>query len=218
MTNKPDRAKRRQPPGFRDRVGKTRVSGSTPALTHPGQFIEFIQTAEGVFTAVFSDQGLTRLEFPDGKKNSLAVPLGTFAGLRRWLQITEEALERILAGRAPRALPPLDLSAGTEFQRSVWHALKEILLGETRSYGEVAVAIGRPRAVRAVGQACGANPIPLLVPCHRVVAAGGKLGGFSGGLPWKEKLLARELKLADFFAKQSAGRMDDKTNRAAKNY
>jgi len=155
-------------------------------------FIEFIETAEGVFTAVFSDQGLARLEFPDRKKNSLPVPLGTFAGLRRWLQVTEEALERVLAGMAPGALPPLDLSKGTEFQRSVWHALREIPIGETRSYGEVALAIGRPRAVRAVGQACGANPIPLLVPCHRVLAAGGKLGGFSAGLPWKEKLLARE--------------------------
>ncbi len=155
-------------------------------------FIEFIETAEGVFTAVFSDQGLARLEFPDGQKNSPAVPVGTFEELRRWAQVTEAALERVLAGRAPGSLPPLDLSAGTEFQRSVWNALRQIPTGKTRSYADVARAIGRPRAVRAVGQACGANPIPVLIPCHRVLAAHGKLGGFSGGLDWKRRLLARE--------------------------
>ena len=65
-------------------------------------------------------------------------------------------------------------------------------MGQTFSYGEVAKAIGRPKAVRAVGGACGANPIPVLIPCHRVLAAGGKIGGFSGGLDWKRTLLARE--------------------------
>ena len=64
--------------------------------------------------------------------------------------------------------------------------------GETRSYGEIAEAIGKPKAVRAVGGACGANPIPVLVPCHRILAANQKIGGFSGGLKWKMKLLARE--------------------------
>jgi len=64
--------------------------------------------------------------------------------------------------------------------------------GRAKSYGEIAAAIGKPKAVRAVGGACGANPIPVLVPCHRVLAANQKLGGFSGGLEWKRKLLARE--------------------------
>jgi len=70
--------------------------------------------------------------------------------------------------------------------------MQRIPAGHTRSYGELAADIGKPKAVRAVGGACGANPIPLLVPCHRVLAAGGKIGGFSGGLDWKRKLLARE--------------------------
>lgn len=64
--------------------------------------------------------------------------------------------------------------------------------GETRSYGEIAAALGQPLASRAVGGACGANPIPVLVPCHRVLAANGRLGGFSGGLDWKRRLLAIE--------------------------
>jgi len=64
--------------------------------------------------------------------------------------------------------------------------------GRTKSYGEIARAIGKPKAVRAVGGACGANPIPVLVPCHRVLAAHGKIGGFSSGLAWKRELLKRE--------------------------
>jgi len=81
---------------------------------------------------------------------------------------------------------------GTVFQKKVWNALRKISPGKTKSYGEIAQAIGKPKAVRAVGGACGANPIPVLVPCHRVLAANHKLGGFSGGLDWKRKLLARE--------------------------
>jgi O-6-methylguanine DNA methyltransferase len=89
-------------------------------------------------------------------------------------------------------LPPLDVSVGTAFQQRVWSALRKIGCGQTQSYGEIAQAIGKPKAVRAVGGACGANPIPVLVPCHRVLAANRKLGGFSGGLNWKRTLLARE--------------------------
>ena len=105
--------------------------------------------------------------------------------------MTETALKNILAGRKPKNLPPLDL-AGTEFQKSVWNALRKISFGKTKSYGEIARTIGRAKAVRAVGGACGANPVPVLVPCHRVLAANKKLGGFSGGLDWKRKLLALE--------------------------
>ena len=68
----------------------------------------------------------------------------------------------------------------------------KISIGKTKSYGEIAAAIGNPKAVRAVGGACGANPVPVLVPCHRVLAANKKLGGFSGGLDWKRSLLKRE--------------------------
>jgi O-6-methylguanine DNA methyltransferase len=85
----------------------------------------------------------------------------------------------------------LDVRA-TDFQRSVYDALRRIPYGETRTYAGIAREIGAPRAVRAVGAANGANPISLVVPCHRVVASGGKLGGYAGGLPMKQQLLAME--------------------------
>lgn len=81
---------------------------------------------------------------------------------------------------------------GTPFQRAVWAAMYAIPYGETRSYGELAKAIGRPAAFRAVGQACGRNPISIIQPCHRVLAANGALGGFRSGLDNKRQLLALE--------------------------
>ena len=81
---------------------------------------------------------------------------------------------------------------GTDFQRKVWREIEKIPLGRTKTYLEIAKAIGKPGASRAVGSACGANPIPLFVPCHRVVASNGGLGGFSGGLDIKRKLLQME--------------------------
>ncbi|HKE43248.1 MAG TPA: methylated-DNA--[protein]-cysteine S-methyltransferase [Steroidobacteraceae bacterium] len=82
--------------------------------------------------------------------------------------------------------------AGTPFQRAVWSALREIPYGETISYGELARRLGRPRAVRAVGSANGANPVPIIVPCHRVIGSDGSLTGFGGGLDMKRRLLALE--------------------------
>ena len=81
---------------------------------------------------------------------------------------------------------------GTPFQIGVWEALRRIPYGETRSYGEIAEAIGKPSAFRAVGNANGRNWLPLFIPCHRVIAAGGKLGGFGCGLGLKKRLLAHE--------------------------
>ena len=81
---------------------------------------------------------------------------------------------------------------GTEFQRAVWNALLEIPYGETRSNGEIARAIGQPKAARGVGSANHANPIGLIVPCHRVIGADGTLTGYGGGLPLKQALLAHE--------------------------
>lgn len=86
---------------------------------------------------------------------------------------------------------PLDLH-GTAFQVEVWAALREIPYGETRSYAQLAAAVGRPRAVRAVGTANGANPVALVVPCHRVINSDGRLGGYGGGLALKARLLAME--------------------------
>jgi len=89
----------------------------------------------------------------------------------------------------------LDLH-GTPFQIGVWRELERIPYGETRSYLQLAEAIGAPKAVRAVGAANGANPIPIVIPCHRVIGASGKLVGYGGGLPLKKRLLALEGSLA----------------------
>jgi O-6-methylguanine DNA methyltransferase len=149
-------------------------------------------TSDGIFLAHYSERGLAGLAFPAKKKSRvLSSNPQVTTQILRWHRTTTEALKAILAGRAPKEFPPLDLT-GTTFQKSVWNALRKISLGKTKSYGEIAVGIGRPKAVRAVGGACGANPIPVLVPCHRVLAASKKLGGFSGGLDWKVSLLKRE--------------------------
>lgn len=86
---------------------------------------------------------------------------------------------------------PLNLK-GTEFQKKVWNALLEIPYGETRSYQEIAIQIGNPKAVRAVGGACNRNPIGIIVPCHRVVGKNGSLTGYAGGLEYKKLLLEKE--------------------------
>jgi O-6-methylguanine DNA methyltransferase len=85
----------------------------------------------------------------------------------------------------------LDLR-GTPFQRSVWDVIAAIPYGSTASYADVAASIGRPRALRAVGQAVSANPVPIVIPCHRVIGKSGRLIGYGGGLPLKERLLALE--------------------------
>ncbi len=109
-------------------------------------------------------------------------------------EFTDSAREQLLeylSGERIHFELKLDLRA-TPFQQSVYDELLAIPYGETRSYAEVAAAVGKPKAVRATGTANGANPIPLVVPCHRVIASGGGLGGYGGGLPLKRRLLAME--------------------------
>ncbi|HYA02169.1 MAG TPA: methylated-DNA--[protein]-cysteine S-methyltransferase [Syntrophobacteria bacterium] len=101
------------------------------------------------------------------------------------------ALEGYFAGEVGGLRHPVQLG-GTPFQLKVWAILREIPPGQVATYGEVAARLGRPRSARAVGQACGSNPVALFVPCHRVVASGGKLGGFSCGIQVKVALLRHE--------------------------
>lgn len=108
--------------------------------------------------------------------------------------LLEEAwaqLERYFAGELRQFSLPL-APAGTPFQQAVWRALEEIPYGETRSYGEIAGQVGRPKASRAVGAANHRNPIPIVIPCHRVIGAGGTLTGYGGGLDRKRLLLDLE--------------------------
>jgi O-6-methylguanine DNA methyltransferase len=159
-----------------------------------------ISTGDGLFIARYSDKGLAELYFP--KSRSLAEsPLANTNGgkidkhakiqILRWHKLTTAALKKVLLGSEPSELPPLDIK-GTVFQKNVWKVMRTLPPGKTKSYGEVAKAVGKPKAVRAVGSACGANPLPVLVPCHRVLGAHGKIGGFGGGLHWKRTLLFRE--------------------------
>ena len=105
----------------------------------------------------------------------------------------ERELNEYFAGQREEFSVTLDMR-GTEFQKSVWDELREIPFGETRSYGHIAQKIGRPAASRAVGAANGQNPIPIIVPCHRVIGSSGKLTGFGGGLHNKALLLELEKK------------------------
>jgi O-6-methylguanine DNA methyltransferase len=159
-----------------------------------------ISTRDGIFHAHYSEKGLAEIDWPNANRrrrgnesqNSLVRDSSRrLLQIKQWHRATETALKKILAGKKSK-LPPLDWTGKTDFQKSVWRQMLKISTGKTKSYGEIAAAIKNPKAVRAVGGACGANPVPVLVPCHRVLAANKKLGGFSGGLDWKRSLLKRE--------------------------
>jgi O-6-methylguanine DNA methyltransferase len=111
-----------------------------------------------------------------------------------WSGLAAFALDQIaeyLAGRRREFDLPLDVR-GTDFQRRMWAAVAAIPYGQTRTYADIARVLGQPRAVRAVGAANGANPLPLIVPCHRVIGSDGSLTGYGGGLDVKRKLLEME--------------------------
>jgi len=150
-------------------------------------------TALGQMGLVKTAQGLRDLVLPrpdlkcylEGQLCAENAPESAFGDL-------PQRLRRYALGHEEEFADELDLSSGTDFQRSTWQAIRAIPYGETRSYAWVAGQIGRTGASRAVGQALGANPIAIIVPCHRVVASDGKLGGFSAGLDLKARLLALE--------------------------
>ncbi|WBB96829.1 MULTISPECIES: methylated-DNA--[protein]-cysteine S-methyltransferase [unclassified Solwaraspora] len=107
-----------------------------------------------------------------------------------------DQLRGYFAGASTGFTVPLSVRRGTEFERAVWRRMTDIPYGQTETYGAVAAAVGDPQAARAVGVACNRNPIPVIVPCHRIVGAGGKLVGFGGGLPRKRHLLELEAAVA----------------------
>ena len=161
-------------------------------MKKPGTVLPIL-TEAGIFLARYTVYGLASLSFPD-PKNPHATPVSEkpSPAQQHWHKRTTEAVLRTLAGEPVLSLPPLDLEGHTEFQRSVWKVLLQIAPGKTLSYTEVATRVGRPKGARAAGQACGSNPIPVVIPCHRVLAADRKIGGFSGGIDWKVELLRRE--------------------------
>ncbi len=143
----------------------------------------------GPLAVAVTDRGLARLEFDRGQ-----IPA---QDRNIWIESEEKTracrreLEEYFAGTRRQFDLPLDLQ-GTEFEMRCWRALLEIPYGETRSYGDIARAVGSPKAFRAVGLANRNNPVAIVVPCHRVVGANGGLTGYGGGLDVKEKLLRLE--------------------------
>jgi methylated-DNA-[protein]-cysteine S-methyltransferase len=135
------------------------------------------------------DAGLRSIEFVNGRRP--AHPDPDWHEDPERLQEPARQLRAYFAGELETFDLPL-APAGTSFQLAVWRSLCEIPYGETISYGELARRLGNPKASRAVGLANGANPLPIVIPCHRVIGSNGKLTGYGGGLPIKEKLLALE--------------------------
>lgn len=151
----------------------------------------------GSLRIVSSQKGLVYVELPhangrgfEGWRNLYAKGSDVVERRAAHEDVIDQLLEFLAGDRRDFALS-LDLRA-TKFQLSVYGVVAKIGYGETNSYSEVAVAIEKPKAVRAVGAANGANPIPLIIPCHRVIARGGALQGYAGGLDMKAKLLAME--------------------------
>ena len=156
-----------------------------------------IDSPLGTLLVARDDEGITALLLPTGRHK--AEPAegwtrddGAFDDIRTQLR-------EYFAGTRTEFDLPLHM-IGSAFQRRVWAALREIPCGETTSYGELAVAIGVPGAARAVGLANGQNPVPIIVPCHRVIGANGSLTGYGGGLDAKRWLLTHEAAQAGLFA------------------
>ncbi len=144
-----------------------------------------IDSPVGRLLLVISDRDLVAVEFGEGE-----VRPGWTESAEKTASVTRQ-LEEYFAGRRRQFNLPLDLR-GTDFQKRCWQELLKIPYGETRSYREIARAIGKPSAVRAAGLANGQNPIAIVVPCHRVIGSDGSLTGYGGGLGIKRKLLELE--------------------------
>ncbi len=148
--------------------------------------VRFGREADGAATAKTAQAGAEMFE--------KVMPTQQTQEARAAQEILEQAAREIgeyFEGKR-RAFAVPTAAAGTPFQQAVWNALKEIPYGETRTYGEIARRIGHPRASRAVGQANNRNPLPIVVPCHRVIGTSGALTGYAGGLAVKERLLELE--------------------------
>jgi len=154
-------------------------------------FYKFIDSPVGQLKLVASDKGLVAILWHNDKPTRVPLADLVEAPTHSVLAKTEQQLQEYFAGKRKAFNLPLDMR-GTQFQKNVWEALLAIPFGQTRSYGELAKQLGTPLASRAVGAANGRNPISIVVPCHRVIGASGKLTGFAGGLETKARLLSLE--------------------------
>lgn len=151
-------------------------------------YFTFLSTIKGLYYISFSLMAKDCILAEPRERYGNIVTLEENTEIHRPL-ITQ--IREYFAGRRRVFSMPIDV-AGTTFQKMVWEAIRAIPYGETRSYQKIARAIGKEKAARAVGQAAGANPLPLIIPCHRVIGSAGKLIGFSSGVSLKTKLLTLE--------------------------
>ena len=184
--------------GFNDAIRN--LIGASPGTAGDARLLAVapIETPLGVMLLGASDGKLCLAEFSDQvrlegqlRRTCRSMKATLVPGRPAPIADAESQIQEYFTGRRQRFDLPLS-PAGTDMQRQVWETLLRIPYGETWSYGQVAAAIGRPRAARPVGQAVGANPIGIIVPCHRVIGAGGTLTGYGGGLWRKQRLLALE--------------------------
>jgi O-6-methylguanine DNA methyltransferase len=161
-------------------------------------WVEMLPTPLCPLWLSFSEHGLQTLHFNSpGPESGPLWPVGqsdqeVAAHLRQWRQEVAGALKAYFAGE-PRSFDNLTLDLqGTPFQIMVWTALRQVPFGTIISYQALAGSLDRPRSARAIGGALGANPLPIIIPCHRVIAANGSLGGYSAGLHYKRQLLSHE--------------------------
>jgi methylated-DNA-[protein]-cysteine S-methyltransferase len=157
------------------------MSGKRSSSTE--QFYDTFASPIGILYLIFSGKTLCEIEFQKpagGLRKGKAPPL-----------LTKELQEYFATGRE-KFTQPVTFLSGTDFEKAVWHALTEIPFGETRTYKGLAQKIGKPNASRAVGQALGRNPLPIIIPCHRIIESDGALGGYSGGTDIKRRLLDME--------------------------
>lgn len=152
-------------------------------------YYSYLESPIGDLLLVGESGALVRVEFE--KHGHPVPPDPTWREDKAALRPPANQLTEYFRSKRQRFDLELDLR-GTDFQIEVWHALLEIPYGETTAYGALAARIGRPKASRAVGAANGKNPIPIIVPCHRVIGSNGTLTGFGGGLPTKQALLNHE--------------------------
>jgi len=150
-----------------------------------------IDTPLGAMVLAASERGLSGAWF-DGQRHQADAANWRSAPHHPILLRAAQQLGQYFSGQRQAFELPLDLSAGTAFQQTVWRALLAIAPGSTTSYSQLSTAIGRPTAVRAVAGAVGRNPLSIIVPCHRVLGITGTLTGYAGGLPRKHALLQRE--------------------------
>ncbi|UCB51905.1 MAG: methylated-DNA--[protein]-cysteine S-methyltransferase [Candidatus Zixiibacteriota bacterium] len=151
----------------------------------------------GEILATRTEKGLNFITFPKSRWQRFLEALRRDDNIelkkdeKRFSSLKKD-MKRYFSGKRVSFRQPLDLSGGTPFQKRVWKAMQRIPPGQTKSYGWLARQAGGKNMARAAGAACGANPIPIVVPCHRVVKSDGSLGGYGGGLGVKRKLLSIE--------------------------